>query len=104
MTKPLISGANPRHAIPGEDPQVARLSEMLVALLSELTVVSERLDTVERLLERASVMGRSDIEAFEPDIAAQGERDAKRKRMVQKVFRPLRDAAERDAAKAQKRL
>ncbi|MHB8283124.1 MAG: hypothetical protein ACYDD1_00435 [Caulobacteraceae bacterium] len=86
--------ATPRHDIPGDDPDLARLSEMVVALLGELSVVTERLDTVERLLERSQVVQRGDIEAFVPDAAAQAERDTRRQRQIGKVFRPLKDEGE----------
>jgi hypothetical protein len=86
--------ATPRHDIPGDNADLARLSEMVVALLGELSIVTERLDTVERLLERSQVVTRSDIEAFIPDAAAQAERDKRRQRQIAKVFRPLKDEAE----------
>jgi hypothetical protein len=89
--------AKPRHDIPGDDSELARLSEMVVALLCELSIVTERLDTVERLLDRAQVILASDIEAYIPDAGAQQERDARRQRQLAKVFRPLRDDAEQFA-------
>lgn len=74
--------ATPRHDIPGDDADLARLSEMVIALLGELSIVTERLDTVERLLERAQLVPRADIEAFMPDAAAQAERDSRRQRQI----------------------
>jgi hypothetical protein len=97
MIKPPPRTASPRHDIPGENAEIARLSEMVVTLLGELSVVTERLDTVERLLERGQLMRRADIEAFVPDAQAQAERDGRRQRLVRKLFRPLRIAAEREA-------
>ena len=97
MTKTPPRTASPRHDIPGENVEIARLSEMVVTLLGELSVVSERLDTVERLLERGELVRRAEIETFVPDAQAQAERDGKRQRLVRKVFRPLRIAAEREA-------
>lgn len=93
MTDPLRSVARPRRAIPGEDPELARLSAMVIALLGEVAVVTERLDTVERLLDAQSLVARSAIEGFAPDPQQQGERDAKRRALVAGVLRPLRDAA-----------
>jgi len=62
--------ATPRHDIPGDNPDLARLSEMVIALLGELCVVTERLDTVERLLERSQVVKRADIEALAGNSSA----------------------------------
>ncbi len=93
--------ARPRRAIPGEDPEVARLSAMVIALLGEVAVVTERLDTVERLLDTQSLVARDAIEAFAPDPKAQSERDAKRRALVAGVLRPLRDAATQQAQQVQ---
>jgi len=90
--------AMPRHPIEGDHPEIARLSEMVLALLGELTIVSDRLDTVERLLEQGSSMPRAAIESFAPDSEALAQRDQRRARQIAKVFRPLRDDAERRAA------
>jgi hypothetical protein len=56
-----------------------------------------RLDTLERLADQAGVIDRSAIETFAPDAAAETEREALRSRLIDKVFRPLRDAARRAA-------
>jgi hypothetical protein len=100
MKGELRRTASPRRAIPGENAEIARLSEMVVILTGELAAMTERLDTVERLLDRAAVVSRGDIESFDPDAQVQAERDAKRQRLVRKVFRPLRVAAEQEAAAA----
>lgn len=98
---PLV--AKGRRPIRGVDPAVERLSAMVTALLAELTVTRERLDTVERLLERQTVLNRADIETFEALPADQAERDAIRRRQLSKVFRPLRDDAARAAAEGEKK-
>ena len=94
---PAPKASNRRRPIPGEDPSVARLTAMIAALTSELAVVRERLDTVERLSESAGTFTRDQVEAFEPSPQAEAERDALRRRTVEKVYRPLRDDAERAA-------
>jgi hypothetical protein len=88
--------AEPRRPVPGIDPAIARLSEMLLAVLSELTVVRERLDTVERLIERNGLFGQGDIEAFVPTTEEDAVRTAIRKRQIQKAMRPLKDDIARD--------
>lgn len=93
--------ARPRHPIVGEDPEVARLSEMVIALLGEVTVLTERLDTVERLLDTHTGVSRTDIEAYMPDPAAQTERDAKRRALISTILRPLRAAAEEQANRSE---
>lgn len=94
--------SNWRRPIPSEDPAVARLTAMVTALTSELTIMRERLDTVERLADKAGVVLRKDIEAYIPSPEEAVERDALRQRQIAKVFRPLRDDAEQDARLASK--
>jgi hypothetical protein len=79
-TDDIVRVATPRRAIPNEDPEVGRLSAMVMALLGELAITRERLDTVERLLEAANVLRQSDVEAYEPTGQASGEREQLRKR------------------------
>jgi len=84
-----------RIEIAGQLPEEDRLLAMVAALASELAVVRERLDTVERLAEAAGVLARASIENFVPDAAASTERDTLRRRLIDRIFRPLRDAAAR---------
>jgi len=100
----IVRLAIPRRPIPDEDPEVSRLSAMVLALLGELTITRERLDTVERLLESASVLRQSDIEAFDPGGQAAVEREQLRKRQIGKVLRPFRLDIESALAKAQKKV
>lgn len=83
---------NRRLPVPGQDPQEDRLLAMIAALASELAVTRERLDTIERLS-----LGTDAVEAFVPDAAATAHRDTLRRRIIARVFRPLRDAAARAA-------
>ena len=67
---------------------------MNVALLTELMVTRERLDTLERLIEARGLVPRSDIDAYQPDDAAEAQRRgaAGRERVVRE-FSPARIAA-----------
>lgn len=87
----------PRRPIPGMDPGLGRLSEMLLALLSQVTVIRERLDTVERLIEKNGLFPQREVDAYAPDAGTERARTAIRKRQIDKVMRPLIDAAQRDA-------
>jgi hypothetical protein len=92
--------ARRRIDIPGQSPAEDRLIAMIAALASELAVMRDRLDTVERLAERAGVLTRPGIDAFVPDPDASAERDAVRRHLIAKTFRPLRDAAARSVGDA----
>jgi hypothetical protein len=100
----IVRLATPRRPIPGEDPEVARLSAMVMALLGELTITRERLDTVERLLESANVLRQSDVEAFDPRGQAAVEREQLRRRQIGKVLRPLRLDIENALTRMQQKI
>ncbi len=100
----IVRLATPRRPVPDQDPEVARLSAMVLALLGELAITRERLDSVERLLEAAKVLRQSDIEAFEPQGRAVVEREQLRKRQIGKVMRPFRLDIEQTLAKVQHKI
>ncbi len=87
-----------RLSIRNQDPVEDRLLAMVAALTAEVAIVRERLDTVERLTEAAGVLTRDAIETFAPNPAQSVEREGIRKRIIAKIFRPLRDDAAREAA------
>ncbi|MGE4322007.1 MAG: hypothetical protein AB7E60_03150 [Sphingobium sp.] len=88
---------NRRLAVPGQSPAEDRLLAMVAALTSEVAMLRERLDTVERLADASGMVKRAAIEDYAPDETAARERDASRQRLIAKIFRPLRDEAERTA-------
>ena len=71
------------------------LLSMNVALMTELMVVRERLDTVERLLEKQGVVSREAIEHFDVDDAVEAQREKVRQTIESHVFYLLLDQAER---------
>jgi predicted nucleic acid-binding Zn-ribbon protein len=50
-----------------EDPALERVLNITMAVTQELAVVRERLDTLERILEKKGILSQAEIEAFEPD-------------------------------------
>jgi len=87
---------NRRHDIPGDDVAASRLMAVTMALAAELSVVRERLDTLERLLEKNGNLKQAEIETFQPDSAATVARDGLRKRILRHVFRALQMDGERE--------
>lgn len=83
-----------------EDPDTERVLNIVLALIQEVGVVRERLDTVERLLERDGAVTKAAIEAYAPDAEAAAERGAWIQEYIARVFRILqqdREAIERPA-------
>lgn len=78
-----------------DDPAIDQLHAALLALAAELSVAYDRIDTLERLLERSGALQRAEIESFEPDEAAARERAARREALVARLLRPFREYRER---------
>ena len=70
-----------------DDPAIDQMMTFLIELTTEVSVMRERLDTVERLLERDGKVTRASIEAYVPDPATEGERARWRDECVKRVFR-----------------
>ena len=60
---------------------------MIVALVGEVSVVKERLDTHERLAARGKVATVEEIENYAPGEDVEDEREAWRAAMLERVFR-----------------
>ncbi len=58
----------------------------------------ERLDTLERLSEKAGILRRADIELYQPEASAAAERDGLRRQLLSRIFRPLKADMARQAA------
>jgi len=77
------------------DGDYARLIAMVTALTAELSAARERLDTFERLAERAGVFARMDVEQFQPDSEALAERANLRSHLLETVFRVIEQDLDR---------
>lgn len=82
-----------------DDPALDRMLSMLMALVGEVSVVRERLDTVERLLESRGSITRADIEAYVPDRDAAFERGCLTREYILRVMRALQQDVESMSAK-----
>ncbi|WOE75369.1 hypothetical protein [Alterisphingorhabdus coralli] len=69
------------------DPHDERLLSMLLAVIGEVSVLRERMDTVERLLEAKGTISREDIESYTPDADAAYERGAMIREYIFRVMR-----------------
>ena len=83
-----------------EDPNIDRLVAMIMGLVGEVSVIRDRLDTVERLAQERGLFTQADIEAYEPSEQALMERAQLRKMLLGKVTRIISsevEALERDS-------
>jgi hypothetical protein len=76
-------GKRPQHLDPEDD----RMLSMLLALVGEVSVMRERMDTIERLLESKGTISRTDIESFTPDLETGRERNLIIREYIARVMR-----------------
>lgn len=77
-----------------DDPADDRMLSMLMALVGEVSVLRERLDTVERLLEQSNALRRVDIETYVPDRAAAIERGCRTREYIARIMRGVQQDME----------
>nr|WP_231708188.1 hypothetical protein [Sphingomonas populi] len=76
------------------DPIAERMLSILLAVAGEVSVLKERLDTVERLLETNGTIRREDIEAYTPDADAAYARSVLTKEYVARILRGMQQDME----------
>lgn len=77
-----------------DDPAIDQLHAALLALGAELSVACDRIDTLERILERHGLIARAEIEDFTPDEQAAAQRAGRREALVAALLKPFRDYRE----------
>lgn len=80
------------------DPQIDKMLCIMTALAGEVSVLRERLDTIERLAEQKGLFSRQEIEAYRPDPQATEERERWRAEYIARILRVVHeelDAIER---------
>ena len=89
-----------RIEVPGVDARVDTLLGMVMQLMSEVSVLRERVDAHERLGAARQPVTPETVDDYVPDEAAIKARAAVRQRMIEKVCRPLLAADDAAEAKA----
>jgi hypothetical protein len=91
-----LSGAKPKGKRPYffDDPAVERVLAITMAVAQEVSVLHERLDTIERLIEKNGGLKRADIDAYTPDPEAARERAEWTRAYIAKVLRIVQQEME----------
>lgn len=76
-----------------EDPAVDQLMSVVLAMAGELSVLYDRVDSMQRLMDEKGSLSREELEAYQPDEAANAERQARREAYLQRIFRVVRREA-----------
>ncbi|APG63446.1 hypothetical protein LPB140_01085 [Sphingorhabdus lutea] len=77
-----------------DQPEDDRIYSILMALVGEVSVMRQRLDTVERLLEEKGQISRQDIETYHPDRQAGQERGEMIREYIYRIMRGPMQAVE----------
>ena len=77
-----------------EDTAIDRTLSIVMAIAGEVSVLRERLDTVERLLDTKGTISRADIEAYTPDRRAGAERGLLTKEYLARILRGVQQDME----------
>lgn len=70
-----------------DDPAIDQVMTFFIELMTEVAVMRERLDTVERLLDTDGIVTRAGIEDYRADSAVEAERTAWRNAFLSRVMR-----------------
>ncbi|WP_317928542.1 hypothetical protein [Halioxenophilus sp. WMMB6] len=78
-----------------DDRQTEQLLNITMAIAGELAVTRERLDTIERLLEKSGTLTRESIENYVPDSkAAEDERQLWQQEFIARILRIVQQERE----------
>lgn len=69
------------------DPAIDKLMAMVMALAGEVSVMRDRNDTLERLIEAKGVLDKSEIDQFKPTKEIMAEREAWRQDYLAHILR-----------------
>jgi hypothetical protein len=76
------------------DPQVDNVMGIVMALAGEVSVLRERLDTIERLVQQKGLLTCVEIETYRPDENVAEERERWRAAYIARVLRVVREELE----------
>ena len=69
--------------------QTDKLLEIVMTLVGEVSVLRDRLDTIERLVETKDILSREEIEAYQPDDVVLREREEWRSQYLERVLQAI---------------
>lgn len=81
-------GKRPRYF---DDPAMDQTHAILLAAITEISVLFDRFDSIERILDAKGTLSRADIENWQPDDVARRERTVKREALIRRLLRSVRN-------------
>ena len=78
-----------------DERSIDNLMAMIMTLTQEISVLRDRLDTIEKLLVSKKAITLEDIETFEPDDGLIQERKDRRQMLLKRVLLPINKELEK---------
>jgi hypothetical protein len=91
MANAKAQGKRPEYF---NDPMVEQSFSIMMALMAELAVARERIDTLERILVSKKLIEADEVENYRPDAATGQARQLAQVEYSARVLRPLQQAIE----------
>lgn len=94
MTKKIILPrvAKGKNLVYLDDDSVDNILAMVMTLTQEISVLTDRLNTIEHLIAKNGQIDLDDIDNFEPDYQLQEKRSERRKSLLKRVLLPIEKA------------
>ncbi|MSQ85812.1 MAG: hypothetical protein EXR10_03050 [Alphaproteobacteria bacterium] len=89
QTPRVAQGTRPQYFA---DPNMDQMHAMILALATEVSVLFDRFDAMERILNAKGVLTRTDLESWQPDTDAEDDRASKRDALIRRLFRSTHEA------------
>jgi hypothetical protein len=70
-----------------DDPAIDKLLAMVLALGGEISVMRDRQDTLERLIEEKGMISIAEVDGFQPSQAVLAARDDRREQYLDQILR-----------------
>ncbi|MEA5537592.1 hypothetical protein VB834_00950 [Limnoraphis robusta Tam1] len=87
----MLKTAKGQRPVYLNDPQEDKMLGIIMALAGEVSVLRERLDTVERLLETKGILSTVEIENYQPDERISEQREQWRIEYIARILRILEE-------------
>ena len=88
----IAKGKKPRYL---DDRSIDNLMAMVMTLTQEISVLRDRLDTIEHLLDEKETISSNDIDTFEPSDALVERRKEQRQLLIKRVLLPIQKDLEK---------
>lgn len=87
----MVKKAKGKRPVYFDDPQIDKLLAIVMALAVEVSVLRERLDTLERLVRDKGILSLEEIETYQPDEGAAREREQWRAEYIARILRAIEE-------------